>query len=128
MVKGGRTRTLPAPPEIETFLAAARETNPTARAIETLFGRGLKPGPLRDQFRKLVKKTGVTPELNPHDLRRSTATMLYTLSKDLRAVQQLLGHTQLTSTLHYIAPLAAEDLSPLLQALHHPTKDKETVQ
>ena len=60
--------------------------------------------------------------INPHDLRRTTATRLYSLTKDLRATQQLLGHDNMRSTLTYIAPLATENLKPLLDALRQPTR------
>jgi len=128
IAKGDRSRILPVPPEIEKLIEAARSTNEHGRCIETLRGKSLGKRPLRQHFHNLVRRTGCNPKLIPHDLRRTTATRLYNLTKDFRAAQQLLGHSNLVSTLHYIAPLVKEDLEPLLQALHHPRKDKETVQ
>ena len=127
-VKGGKTRTLPVDAATEKLIDAARDTNPTARCIETLAGHSMCKEAVRATFRRTLKKAAITRDLRPHDLRRTTATLLYGLSKDLRAVQQVLGHDQLTSTLHYIAPLATENLTPLLAALYHPKKEKETVQ
>ena len=126
--KGDKVRTIPTPETIERLLAIAAEKQPTEPAIGTLAGMTLKPDSLRKQFRKLVKACGVNPNLNPHDLRRTTATALYGLSKDLRAVQHVLGHSDLTSTLHYIAPLSPENLSPLLRELYRPRGEKEPVQ
>lgn len=120
LVKGGKTRTLPTTPEIETLINAARQGSAEATVIETLAGRSLQPKAIRAQFHALVKKTGVNPAINPHDMRRTTATRLYQMTKDLPAVQQMLGHDNLTSTLHYIAPLATENLKPLIDALRRP--------
>jgi integrase len=41
-------------------------------------------------------------EYGTHSLRRSKATLIYRQTKNLRAVQLLLGHTQLESTLRYL--------------------------
>ena len=128
LTKGGKTRTIPTPETIERLLAIAAEKQPTESAISTLAGMQLQPDSLRKQFRKLVETCHVNPKLTPHDLRRTTATALYTLSKDLRAVQQVLGHSDLTSTLHYIAPLTPENLSTLLRELYRPRGEKEPVQ
>jgi integrase len=37
-----------------------------------------------------------------HTLRRTTATLIYRRTKNLRAVQLLLGHTKLESTVRYL--------------------------
>jgi integrase len=50
-----------------------------------------------------VRMIGADPsEYGTHSLRRSKATLIYRQTKNLRAVQLLLGHTKLESTLRYL--------------------------
>ncbi len=47
--------------------------------------------------------TGISRiEYGTHSLRRTKATLIYKRTKDLRAVQLLLGHTKLESTVRYL--------------------------
>ena len=57
---------------------------------------------MRRQFAATRKAAGVSKQLTPHDLRRTTAGAVYDGSQDLRLVQALLGHRHLTSTLWYL--------------------------
>ena len=41
-------------------------------------------------------------EYATHSLRRTKATLIYKRTKDLRAIQLLLGHTKLESTIRYL--------------------------
>jgi integrase len=126
--KGNKTRNLPVTPEIKALLdTAAPYDNPTTRYLSLLSGRTMQQETIRKQFKALVKSTGANPQLNPHDLRRTTANAAYALTKDLRVVQQLLGHTRFASTAWYMAPLQPEDLADVLDKLRHQQKG-ETVQ
>tara|TARA_B100000446_G_scaffold180218_1_gene196092 strand:- start:1292 stop:1915 length:624 start_codon:yes stop_codon:yes gene_type:complete len=50
-----------------------------------------------------VKMIGLDPELyGTHSMRRTKATLIYRRTKNLRAVQLLLGHTKLESTVRYL--------------------------
>jgi integrase len=50
-----------------------------------------------------IKMTGADPqEYGTHSLRRTKATLIYRRTKNLRAVQLLLGHTKLESTVRYL--------------------------
>ena len=50
-----------------------------------------------------VSLIGANPsEYGTHSLRRSKATLIYRQTKNLRAVQLLLGHSKLESTLRYL--------------------------
>jgi len=52
---------------------------------------------------KWVEMIGLDPSLyGTHSLRRTKATLIYRRTKNLRAVQLLLGHTKLKSTVRYL--------------------------
>ena len=117
-VKGAKHRTIPVTPEIEALFAAAvvdpgEQQTPFVwllRRKKSKAGtwQGSDEG-IRNAWNRLTAKLGIHG-LHPHDLRRTTATDLYRLSKDLRAVQQYLGHSSLAATTHYLAPLSEEQL------------------
>jgi integrase len=59
------------------------------------------------QYAKLLKRWVASIGLDPaaygtHSLRRTKATLIYRRTKNLRAVQLLLGHTKLESTVQYL--------------------------
>ncbi len=86
--------------------------------------RGTTPGTAmsRVMFWMLVKKyavlAGITAPLSPHTLRHAFATHLLNHGADLRAVQMLLGHVDISTTTIY-THVARERLKTL-HAQHHP--------
>lgn len=61
----------------------------------------------RRQYSKIVKtwvaRIGLDPlDYGTHTMRRTKATLIYERTKNLRAVQLLLGHTKLESTVRYL--------------------------
>lgn len=66
---------------------------------------------------RLKKRASVNPDLRIHDLRRTLAVKTYDLTKDLRLVQQLLGHTNLQTTTLYLEHRDPEKMRDLLTAL-----------
>lgn len=112
-VKGAKHRTIPTTPEIETLFAAAvidpgEQQTPYVWLLRRKKAKngtwhGSDKG-ISDAWNRLTAKLGIRG-LHPHDLRRTTATNLYRLSKDLRAVQQYLGHR--LSRRHHALPRAA---------------------
>jgi integrase/recombinase XerD len=124
--KGNKERLVPFGEEallwIERYVADARPTILAGQASDALFvtGRG---GPMtRQMFWKLLKahaaRAGITAPLSPHTLRHAFATHLLNHGADLRAVQMLLGHADISTTTIY-THVARERLKQL-HALHHP--------
>jgi len=72
-----------------------------------LTGRGPDRGMTTRQYARLVSKwigsVGLDPRLfGTHSLRRTKATLIYRRTGNLRAVQLLLGHTKIESTVRYL--------------------------
>jgi integrase/recombinase XerD len=76
----------------------------------------------REAFWHLIKKhaftAGITAPLSPHTLRHAFATHLLNHGADLRAVQLLLGHADITTTTIY-THVARERLKKIIEE-HHP--------
>ena len=124
--KGAKERLVPFGEEahgwVERYLADARAQILNRQTSDALFvtARG---GPMtRQMFWKLIKahavRGGVHVPLSPHTLRHAFATHLLNHGADLRAVQLLLGHADISTTTIY-THVARERLKQL-HAQHHP--------
>jgi len=71
-------------------------------------GGSLHPGTIRNRLRYLMElEAGPAAErFSPHGLRRACATHNYERGVDLVAIQQLLGHWTVSSTMRYVRPSA----------------------
>ena len=124
--KGSKERLVPFGEEahgwLVRYLGEGRAAILGRRASDALFvtARG---GPMtRQMFWKLVKahavRAGIDAPLSPHTLRHAFATHLLNHGADLRAVQMLLGHADISTTTIY-THVARERLKAL-HATHHP--------
>jgi integrase/recombinase XerD len=130
MGKGSKERLVPFGQEaqvwLEKYMQSARPAILGGRQTEDLFisSSGPKPGTglSRVMFWNLVKRyalqAGITTPLSPHTLRHAFATHLLNHGADLRSVQMLLGHADISTTTIY-THIARERLKSL-HAQHHP--------
>jgi integrase/recombinase XerD len=128
--KGSKERMIPFGQEaawwLERYLNGARNELLGERSETSLFvtQRGLSAGTAmtRVMFWSLVKryaiKAGINSPISPHTLRHAFATHLLNHGADLRAVQMLLGHADISTTTIY-THVARERLKAL-HAAHHP--------
>ena len=124
--KGSKERLVPfgevARDWILRYLAHARAAILAGRQTDDLFVTGRGAGMSRVMFWMIVKKharaAGITAPLSPHTLRHAFATHLLNHGADLRAVQMLLGHADISTTTIY-THVARERLKAL-HAQHHP--------
>jgi integrase/recombinase XerD len=128
--KGNKERLVPfgqiAGQWLQTWLGDGRREVLAGQQSEDLFitSRGTKAGEAmsRVMFWNLVKKyalqAGITVPLSPHTLRHAFATHLINHGADLRAVQMLLGHADISTTTLY-THVARERLKSIV-ARHHP--------
>jgi integrase/recombinase XerD len=123
--KGAKTRLIPfgeaARARIVKYRASARPEFLKGRTSDYLFitRRG---GPMtRQGFWKIVKKyamkAGVTKHISPHGLRHSFATHLLERGADLRSVQSMLGHSDISTTQIY-THVAETRLRGIFQRIH----------
>lgn len=79
----------------------------------------LTPRRLQDILKSYpVMVNGAPRALQPHDLRRSYAYIMYKAGMDLIAIQKNLGHTDLSTTQRYIGDLTAAERQPDGQVIH----------
>ncbi|SDM19471.1 integrase/recombinase XerD [Oryzisolibacter propanilivorax] len=126
MGKGARERLVPFGDEarqwLERYLQDARRDILGMRHSDDLFVTRRGAGMSRVMFWQIVKKhaqgAGITAPLSPHTLRHAFATHLLNHGADLRVVQLLLGHADISTTTIY-THVARERLKAL-HAQHHP--------
>jgi integrase/recombinase XerD len=124
--KGARERLVPFGGEahdwLRRYLESARGAILAGQQTDALFVTRRGAGMTRQMFWQIVKRqarqAGITVPLSPHTLRHAFATHLLNHGADLRAVQMLLGHADISTTTIY-THVARERLRQL-HAAHHP--------
>lgn len=90
---------------IKTYLKKGRPSLVQDESVELLFTNCSGQSMSRQGFWKLIKgygkKAGIHCELTPHTLRHSFAAHLVSRGTDLHAVQEILGHSDISTTQIY---------------------------
>jgi integrase/recombinase XerD len=124
--KGDRERLIPLGEEavqwVQQFLLGPRVEILLERQTDYLFPTRRGDRMTRQAFWHIIKRharsAGIQKELSPHTLRHAFATHLLNHGADLRVVQMLLGHSDLSTTQIY-THVARERLKDL-HSRHHP--------
>jgi integrase/recombinase XerD len=124
--KGSKTRLVPMGEEavdwISRYLNEARPDILQKRLCDDLFVTNRGDAMTRQAFWYLIKRyallAGINKHMSPHVLRHAFATHLLNHGADLRVVQMLLGHSDISTTQIY-THVARERLKQL-HSMHHP--------
>jgi integrase/recombinase XerD len=124
--KGGKERLVPLGEEaiswLQRYLQESRPELMGAHQCAQVFVSNRKTGLSRQAFwhsiRRHAQIAGINHDVSPHMLRHSFATHLLNHGADLRVVQLLLGHSNLSTTQIY-THIAKEGLKQM-HAKHHP--------
>ncbi|MBL1432017.1 MAG: site-specific tyrosine recombinase XerD [Gammaproteobacteria bacterium] len=124
--KGNKERLVPlgdnARVSLQQYLATARPELLHERQSDAVFVSNRGQGMTRQTFWHLIKRyvviAGINKAVSPHTLRHAFATHLLNHGADLRVLQMLLGHSNLSTTQIY-THVAKERLKSI-HAQHHP--------
>jgi integrase/recombinase XerC len=89
-------------------------------------GGSLNPRSIQLIMKLLREKLGLASNATPHSLRHSFATHLLTSGADLRSIQELLGHTSLSTTQIYTSVDSAH-LMDVYSKTHPKAKSKNSL-
>jgi len=107
---------------LQRYLAQARPELPGSRLSDYLFpgrsGGAVTRQTIWHRVKAMATKAGISHGLSPHGLRHAFATHLLNHGVDLRSVQLMLGHADLSTTQIYTQVAAARLQN--LHAQHHP--------
>ncbi|TAN51427.1 MAG: tyrosine recombinase XerC [Betaproteobacteria bacterium] len=121
--KGGRTRSVPVGTKARAALqrwlgARAGLARPQEPALFVgARGRRISPSVVNLRLKALAQSQGLDASIHPHMLRHSFATHVLQSSQDLRAVQEMLGHSSISTTQVY-THLDFQALAKVYDAAH----------
>jgi integrase/recombinase XerC len=127
--KGSKTRTVPVGAKARDAVKAwmhvrALVAHPEEKALFVgARGRRIAPALVNARLKAWAKRRGLPANVHPHMLRHSFASHVLQSSQDLRAVQELLGHSSISTTQVY-THLDFQALAKVYDAAHPRAKKK----
>lgn len=127
--KGGKTRTVPVGAKARVALqrwlsARAAMARPQEAALFVgARGRRIAPSLVNLRLKAMARRQGVDTAIHAHMLRHSFATHMLQSSQDLRAVQEMLGHSSVSTTQVY-THLDFQALAKVYDAAHPRARKK----
>ena len=119
--KGGKTRIVPVGSKALEALRVLRALEQVENEDEPVFrgrnGLAIKAQTVREHMKAWAKAQGITRRVYPHLMRHSFASHMLESSGDLRAVQELLGHSDIATTQIY-THLDFQHLARVYDAAH----------
>jgi len=128
--KGAKTRRLPigkkARQSLEKWLAirAGMAASEEPALFVSQRGKRISPRTVQQRVHKKAEEAGIPTDIHPHMLRHSFASHLLESSGDLRAVQELLGHADISTTQIY-THLDFQHLAKVYDAAHPRARRKK---
>ncbi|MDR1234449.1 MAG: tyrosine recombinase XerC [Holosporales bacterium] len=118
--KGGKTRSIPLIDDVRKLITKYLDASifPEAEHLfVNRFGMKLSASTTQKLLKTLRRKLGLAETVTPHALRHSCATHLMESSGDLRSIQELLGHSSISSTQIY-ADIAKKHITDVYDRCH----------
>lgn len=131
--KGGKERLVPIAPALrpwlESYQRKIRSQKPAGGAFfVNRLGRALNRQYVFRLIRRLSLEHQLPPTTSPHTLRHSFATSLLKDGADLRVIQELLGHSDISTTQIYTHLDSARILSAYDQAMKNPAEGDDGIE
>lgn len=129
--KGNKTRIIPlgshAANALQIWLQQRADIAIDEKHMKAVFvtqqGRRITPRAVQYRVKTWAIKQGINTDMHPHLLRHSFATHVLQSSQDLRAVQEMLGHANISTTQVY-THLDFQHLAKIYDAAHPRAKKK----
>ncbi len=131
---GAKLRVIPvysiAKKAVKDYIDGARAYMVKGSGEDTLFVNCSGSKMTRQGFWKIIKQyavsANISKDITPHTLRHSFATHLLENGADLKSIQEMLGHTDISSTQVY-AQVVKKHLNDVYKSSHPRAKKKQTV-
>jgi len=120
--KGNKIRVIPMLEKVIIFIKTLEKECPFVLENDQFFfrgkrGRRLQPTIIQKLIRDIRKTLSLSENVTPHSLRHTFATELLENFTDLRTIQELLGHSSLSTTQKYTA-VSAKRIKNMLEKNH----------
>jgi integrase/recombinase XerD len=103
--KGSKERIVPVGRQavewVNRYITEVRNGAAQSEVFLSTRGHAMSPKTIWHLIKKYARKAGITKPLSPHTLRHSFATHLLNNGGDLRVIQELLGHADISTTQVY---------------------------